>query len=77
MIVRTSAPVFSAASTATARIARVPSVPGVVQLPVYGAVLSLSNWFHVPVEHDALAFEHDFAFELSNGTEDGEHQPTA
>jgi hypothetical protein len=34
VIVRTSAPVLSAESTATARIARAPSAPGVAQLPL-------------------------------------------
>ena len=58
VIVRTSSPVFSAASTATARMARLPSVPGVDQLPVYGALLSLSNCVHEPVAQPTLAFEH-------------------
>ncbi len=58
VIVRTSVPVLSAPSTATARRARVPSVPGVAQLPANGAVLSVSNWFHVPLEQPTLAFEH-------------------
>ena len=58
MIVRTSSPVFRAASTATARMARVPSEPDVDQLPEYGAVLSLSNCVHEPVVQPRLALEH-------------------
>jgi len=58
VIVRTFSLVFRAASTATARMARVPSEPGVDQLPEYGAVLSLSNCVHEPVAQPTLLFEH-------------------
>jgi hypothetical protein len=58
VIVRMSDPVFRAASTATARMARVPSAPGVAQLPVYGALESESNWFQVPLPQPTLEFEH-------------------
>ena len=58
VIVRTCEPVLPASSLATARIAFGPSSAGVVQLPLYGAVASVANRFHVPVEHAVLAFEH-------------------
>ena len=56
--VRTSSPVLRAASTATARMARVPSEPGVDQPPEYGAVPSVSNCVQEPVEQPTLEFEH-------------------
>ena len=58
VIVRTWPPVLPAWSVATARIAFVPSEPGVVHSAPYGAVVSVPSEFQVPVEQATLESEH-------------------